>query len=215
MNAPVSTEIARPTSRSARPWFVLAITILVALTLDLATKHYAFLRVAGDPVVITRERVLELPTSRINALIPAHEPVTVIPHLLELKLVLNPGAVFGLGAGGRWFFVAFTVAAIGFSLWIFARWTRPTEWFAHVGIGLIVAGGLGNFYDRMVFACVRDFLHPLYSLSFPGGRPVWPYVSNVADAFLLLGIAMLMVFLWRGGGTQPSTHADTTGVASE
>lgn len=215
MNAPVSTEIARPTSRSARPWFVLAITILVALTLDLATKHYAFLHIADDPVVITRERVLELPTSRINALIPAHEPVTVIPHLLELKLVLNPGAVFGLGAGGRWFFVAFTVAAIGFSLWIFARWTRPTEWFAHVGIGLIVAGGLGNFYDRMVFACVRDFLHPLYSLSFPGGRPVWPYVSNVADAFLLVGIAMLMVFLWRGGGTQPSTQADTPGVASE
>ncbi|MBX3351561.1 MAG: signal peptidase II [Phycisphaeraceae bacterium] len=213
MNTEASPEHPTPTSRSMRAWLVLAITVLVALTLDLASKHYAFRLVADDPVVITRDRVLELPSAHINALIPAHEPVTVIPHLLELKLVLNPGAVFGLGAGGRWFFVAFTVAAIGFSLWIFARWTRPSEWFAHVGIGLIVAGGLGNFYDRMVYACVRDFLHPLYSLTFPGGRPVWPYVSNVADAFLLVGIAMLMLFLWRGGGAQPDGRATTTGDA--
>lgn len=214
MNAPDTppAPARRPsTARSVRAWVTLVVAIVVALALDLGTKHLAFERIADDPVRFTRSQVLELPTAHINALIPPHEPVVVIPHALELKLVLNPGAVFGLGAGGRWFFAAFTLGAIAFSVWIFARWTKPTHWFAHLGIGLIVAGGLGNLHDRLVYACVRDFLHPLYSLALPNGRPVWPYVSNVADAFLLVGIVMLMAFLWRSaddapnGATRPAT----------
>lgn len=183
--------------RSARAWSVLLVAFVVALVMDLGTKSLAFARIADGPVRISRDAVLRLPPSQINALVPRHEPIVVVPHVLELKLVLNPGAVFGLGAGGRWFFAAFTVGAIAFALWIFARWTRAGDWFAHLALALIVAGGVGNLYDRLVFACVRDFLHPLYSLTFPGGRPVWPYVSNVADAFLLVGIGMLMIFLWR------------------
>lgn len=197
---PDETPIETPV-RSARAWATLLVSIVVALALDLVTKYLAFARITDQPIRFTRAEVIELPTTQINALIPPHEPVVVIPHLLELKLVLNPGAVFGLGAGGRWFFAAFTFGAIGFAMWMFARWTKATDRFAHLAIGLIIAGGLGNLYDRLVYACVRDFLHPLYSLRFPGGRPVWPYVSNVADAFLLVGIGMLMVFLWRGGGT--------------
>lgn len=187
----------RSTARSRRAWVALAATVAIALFIDLASKHLAFARLADQPVRFTREDVLALPPSQINAIIPAHSPTVVVPHLLELKLVLNPGAVFGFGAGGRWFFAAFTVLAITFALWMFARWTTPRQTLTHVSIGLIIAGGLGNLYDRLVYACVRDFLHPLYSLHFPGGRPVWPYVSNVADAFLIVGIAFLMLHLWR------------------
>lgn len=199
MSAPAPSASPPSSSiRAFRAWAVLLVCTVVALALDLGSKYLAFDRIADSPVRVSREAVLSLPPSQINAIVPPHEPVTVVPHLLELKLVLNPGAVFGLGAGGRWFFAAFTVGAIAFALWIFARWTRPRDWFAHVALALVVSGGLGNLYDRLVYACVRDFLHPLYSLTFPGGRPVWPYVSNVADAFLLIGIGMLMLFLWRG-----------------
>lgn len=185
---------------------MLLTTVAIALFLDLFSKYLAFARLAGQPVRFTREDVLALPSSQINGLIPAHSPTVVVPHLLELKLVLNPGAVFGFGAGGRWFFAAFTVLAISFALWMFARWTTPRQTVTHASIGLIIAGGLGNLYDRLIYACVRDFLHPLYSLQFPGGRPVWPYVSNVADAFLLVGIAILMLHLWRGA-EQPAPSA--------
>ncbi len=193
------TPPAASTARSVRAWAVLTTTIALALFADLFSKWLAFRRLAGQPVVVQRDRVLALPNSQINELIPPHEATVVVPHVLELKLVLNPGAVFGFGAGGRWFFAAFTLFAIAFAVWMFARWTRPRETLAHIAIGLIIAGGLGNLYDRMVYACVRDFLHPLYSAHFPGGRPLWPYVSNVADAFLIVGIAVLMVYLWRSG----------------
>lgn len=179
-------------------WTLLAATTVVGLIIDLWSKHAAFAKIASVPVHISREDVLATPM--LGALIPPHDPVRVVPGLLELTLVLNPGAVFGMGAGRRWFFVVFTFLALGFGLYMFSKWTRPREWSAHVAIGLLLSGGLGNLYDRLVYACVRDFLHPLPGVVLPfgwhwpwGGNEVWPYVSNIADLWLCIGIGVLVV----------------------
>lgn len=192
---------ALPTWRSPRSWAVLIAVTTVSTALDLWSKALAFDRVAGVPVVVSREDVLAAGPAGLSALIPPHAPVRVLPGWLDLTLVLNPGAVFGIGAGQRWFFVAFTIGACVVGLLMFARWTTPRQWSAHAGIGLILGGGLGNLYDRLQFACVRDFLHPLPGALLPwgwnwpwGGREIWPYVSNVADALLIVGVAMLA---WR------------------
>ncbi len=191
-------------SRSA--WIILLVTVALALVADLASKSMAFASVAGDPVTISRAEVLnpERDPRLINELIPPHPPMTVVPRLLEFTLVLNPGAVFGIGPGQRFFFIGFTGVALAFGLWIFSTWTTPRDRLAHAAIGLVLAGGIGNLYDRTVFGCVRDFIHPLPGLLWPGGwKPlggngeVWPYVSNVADLELLIGIGVLLVFLWR------------------
>ncbi len=189
-------------TRSVRAWVILVGTSVFGLIADLWSKSYAFAHVAGQPVVIRREDVLG--AQDLWRLIPPHEPVGVIDGLLEFTLVLNPGAVFGIGAGQRWFFVVFTVIAVVIALVLFVRWTRSKDWVAHAGFGLIIAGGIGNLYDRLVFACVRDFIHPFpgvplpFGLKWPGGNgELWPYVSNVADAFLILGIVMLMFHAWR------------------
>ncbi|HBS29451.1 MAG TPA: hypothetical protein DEB06_08380 [Phycisphaerales bacterium] len=196
-----------PAGRSPRAWTVLLLVVIVCLGADLASKWAAFRWVAGAPVAVKRADVLSAGASRLATLIPAHAPVVVVPHGLELKLVLNSGAVFGAGQGKRWFFIAFTISALGFALVLFARWSTARDTLTHCAIALILAGGLGNLYDRLRFACVRDFLHPLptatlpFGLTWPGGeRALWPYVSNVADAFLLVGIAILMWRLWRAEG---------------
>lgn len=191
---------------------MLLVVGVVALAADLASKRLAFERLAPAPVQLERSQVLALPPSQINRLIPAHEPFVVIPHVLRFELVLNPGAVFGMGPGKRWFFITFTGVALGFGLWVFGRWTRGDQPIAHAAIAFILAGGIGNLYDRLVFGCVRDFLHPIYSvplpfgIEWPGGSDMlWPWVSNVADALLLVGIVTLLALLWRddepGGGT--------------
>jgi signal peptidase II len=190
---------------------MLVVVTLLGLASDLASKWGAFRWVAGAPVAVHRDEVVELSArgEHLGSLIPPHDPVTIVPSVLDLTLVLNRGAVFGIGAGKRWFFVAFTVMAIGFGLWMFGSWTRAGDRAAHIAIGLLLAGGLGNLYDRLVFACVRDFLHPLpgvqlpfgWRMPFDGGREVWPYVSNIADLWLLVGIGVLMVQLWRSGHT--------------
>jgi signal peptidase II len=129
--------------------------------------------------------------------------------VLEFKLVLNVGAVFGAGPGKRALFIGVTVFAVLFGVFLFGWWTGPRDRMAHVGIGLLLAGGLGNLYDRLVYACVRDFIHPLPGVRLPfgwrypsGEDQVWPYVSNVADKWLLIGIAILLVHAWRMGGQE-------------
>ncbi|MBY0307150.1 MAG: signal peptidase II [Phycisphaerales bacterium] len=201
--------------RSARAWLVLMAVVVLGLMTDLGSKRLAFERIAGVPVRVERDRVLAVGPAHLGDLLPPHEPVTVVPHLLDLSLVLNPGAVFGIGAGKRWFFVAFTLGAMVAGVTMFARGTSSRQTGAHIAIGLLVAGGLGNLYDRLALGCVRDFLHPLPGLKWPfgittpwSGEMVWPYVSNIADLWLIIGIAMLVVILWRNDGQRAAGVKD-------
>ncbi len=187
---------------------------------DLVSKSVAFRSIADTPVMIDRAMVIELTNQGrgIESLLPPHTPRTAIPYLLEFQLVLNKGAVFGLGAGKRWVFVIFTVAAIVIGLWAFGRWTHARDRSAHMAIGLVLAGGLGNVYDRLVFACVRDFIHPLPGVRLPFGwhwpndpsGEVWPWVSNVADLFLIVGVVVLMLAMWRPHATQQDENSSST-----
>lgn len=190
-------------------WFVFIVTTLLGLIADLGSKELAFRTIADAPFRPNRTQVLHLlqeAPSEIMILVPRHEPVTVIPKVLDFQLVLNAGAVFGAGQGKRWFFIGFTVVALCFAVGLLMKWTRRDDWVSHVAVGMIVSGGIGNLYDRVVYGCVRDFIHPLPGVKLPfgftwphGSDEVWPYISNVADAVLLLGIAFLMVKMWRSG----------------
>lgn len=174
--------------------------LVFGLALDLWSKDYAFKHIAGHPVLVSRADVLH--TSNPRALIPTHKPVVVVENVLSFTLVLNPGAVFGMGAGKRWLFITFTAGAIVLGIWMFAAWTTRKDWLAHVSLGLLLSGGLGNLYDRLAYACVRDFIHPLPGVEI-GSWEVWPYVSNVADALLIIGIIGLMWHLWRSEPDKP------------
>lgn len=207
-------------SHSLRAWMVLLSTSIIGLIADLWTKSFAFANVTTEPFVVTRQAVLESPD--LGYLIPRHDPVVAIDRVLEFTLVLNPGAVFGIGAGQRWFFVVFTLIAVVIALALFLRWTHAKDWIAHAGFGLIIAGGLGNLYDRLQFACVRDFIHPFpgvrlpFGIHWPGGNnELWPYVSNVADAFLIVGIIFLMIHAWRMPNNAPEKPIESEGSDSK
>lgn len=204
----------------AKAWVVLLVTLLLGVVVDLGSKSLAFERVAGAPVRVERAEVLAAGPAHLGDLIRPHRPVVVARELLEFTLVLNPGAVFGMGAGKRWIFVAFTVAALAFGIYLFHAWTRPRDYAAHVGLGLILSGGLGNLYDRLVYACVRDFIHPLpgvalpFGWNWPGGdRAIWPWVSNIADLALIIGVALMMWYTLRSGGKHPDARANETNAA--
>ncbi|MHC4218509.1 MAG: signal peptidase II [Planctomycetota bacterium] len=184
--------------RSPRAWLVLLGVVAIGLSVDLYLKHWSFQNVAPQPVQLDREAIRNNP----HGLIPQHDPVTVVPRLLNLHLVRNDGAVFGIGANQRMFFVVFTIGALAAAVVVFGRWTNRQATMAHVALGLILAGGLGNLYDRIMFGFVRDFLHmlPGWQLPFgwhwPGGsNEVFPWVFNAADVMLLLGMGTLMLYM--------------------
>jgi len=186
-----------PAWRSPRAWALLLVVVAAGLSLDLVSKWWAFRAVADAPVELRYEEIAGNPSYRL----PWHAGVRVIPgDLLDFRLVLNHGAVFGLGQQRRPVFVAFTVLAVVGATAVFGWWTKAGATQVHLSIGLVLAGGLGNLYDRITFGAVRDFLHMLprrdlpFNLAWPGGtREVFPWVFNIADAVLLLGMAILIL----------------------
>lgn len=110
----------------------------------------------------------------------------LIPGYLHLTAVRNYGAVFGLGQGGRWLFVLVSFAAIAFVLYMFSR--SPRRWWHDLTLGMLLAGILGNLYDRLAIGYVRDMIHV-----FPRWPNVFPWVFNIADSLLCISIGILVV----------------------
>lgn len=189
-------------ARSIRSWLILVGVASAGLAADLVTKYWSFRTIAGKPVELRYEEVAGNPAYRL----PWHDGVRALPFdLLDFRLVLNHGAVFGVGQNRQRLFVVFTVIAATVALLFFARWTRRSAWVAHVAIGMILAGGFGNLYDRVVYGAVRDFLHMLPRWNLPFGMrwpnnptgEVFPWIFNIADVLLLTGMAIFMIYAYR------------------
>ncbi len=212
-------KAALPAVRSVRAWVTLLLVLFGGLSLDLVTKSLAFERVAGQPVILAAPESVAQPNYRL----PYHEGVQALPFdLLDFHLVLNHGAVFGIGQHRRSLFIAFTILAVVVAVGVFGWWTRASSWLAHVAIGLILAGGIGNLYDRISVGAVRDFLHLLprwhlpWGLHWPGGSSeVFPWVFNGADVLLLAGMTLLVIHShWQDGARGRIEQAHDSGEAA-
>ena len=121
---PVRVESHAPAWLCLRSHALLWITAVVGLVTDLTTKHLAF-----------------------HTLRFEHRKV-LIPNVLSLDLSLNPGALFGIGPGMSPLFILASVLAVGFVGYMFAS-SHRRQWVVHLALGLVLAGALGNLYDRL------------------------------------------------------------------
>ncbi len=172
--------------RAARSPLVIALFVLVTALIcgaDLYLKHWSFETVANRPVELTPQVIDEHEAFWRQY---PHDPTVVIPSLLNLQLTTNPGAVFGLGKGGRYIFIVVSVVAIFIISVMFAR-SPARAWLLHLALSLILAGAMGNLYDRVVYGAVRDMLHML------PGTGIWPWIFNLADAALMAGVGLVLV----------------------
>jgi len=109
----------------------------------------------------------------------------IIRGFLAVRLWYNPGIAFGIELG-RPVIIAAVAAGILLVIWLFLASERTAAW-AHIGLGLILSGALGNLVDRLMFPWkVRDFI----AFSF------WP-TFNLADAFLCIGVGILALHMLR------------------
>lgn len=177
---------------------------VVALAADLGSKHVAFRSLLDDPALAPQVRAghaMGLEPHEILARL--HVERHVMPGL-RLTLSTNRGVVFGLRPHRsptvrRWIIGVATVLCTALVGVFFATSPRRASW-THIALALILAGALGNLYDRLLGSVVlpglpeapirhqvRDFINcsDLY----------WPYVFNIADVWLVVGVGM-MVLAW-------------------
>lgn len=162
--------------RSRVAWACFLLTAVAGIGLDQFTKVVAFRRLA-DVVYWSEGRVIV----RQKSVYP------FIPGWLHFEVTANQGAVFGLGQGQRTLFIVVSAAAIGFIFYLFVVSDRQR--FYQVVLGMLLAGVIGNLYDRATLGYVRDMIHAL-----PRWSKLFPYIFNVADSLLCVGVALMILY---------------------
>lgn len=107
----------------------------------------------------------------------------LIPGVLHLTHVQNPGAAFSLLPDRGGFLLAVSCAAV-VGILIAARHVR--EPWARAALGLLLGGAAGNLLDRLRTGTVTDFID----------LRIWP-VFNVADMAVVAGSGLLALYLLR------------------
>lgn len=113
------------------------------------------------------------------------ESVKVIEDFLYITSHRNKGAAWGILQGQMWFFYIITVIVI-IGIIYYMQKAAKGKWLLGVSLGLMLGGAIGNFIDRVFRKEVVDFVNTyIFGYDFP--------VFNVADASLVVGVAMLMI----------------------
>lgn len=180
--------------RSPAALALFLLTAVIGVAVDLATKAWAFNTLLVSWTTGPHGRP-EVDQSRVYEFIPGW---------LHFQVTVNHGAVFGLGQGKAVVFLLVSVLAIGFLGYLFA--TSRRQPFFQFLLGMLLAGVVGNMYDRLVHGHVRDMIYALPGWHWPGewmipvldypgmDRAVFPWIFNVADTLLCVGVALMVIY---------------------
>ncbi|MBE3111297.1 MAG: signal peptidase II [Acidobacteria bacterium] len=149
------------------PYFL---TMIALIALDQATKH-----------IIART-------------VDLYDSVTVIPGFFNITRIHNKGAIFGTfsQANNKLVFALLTAASLAaLALVVYYFFKTPAgDKLMKVALTLIMAGALGNQFDRLIRGHVIDFL------DFYVGKAHWPFF-NAADSCITIGACLMLVILFR------------------
>lgn len=186
-------KVSKPTARTAGRlswvrWSTFIVISVVGTAVDLTTKQWIF-------------AWRGLPGQR--------DPWWLIEPYVGIETAVNPGALFGMGAGWGLMFAALSVlASIAILVWLY-RFRAIDSWWLLVALGFVMGGVFGNLYDRLGLwnppanmplwqSGVRDWILFQYSAKY-----VWPNF-NIADSLLVCGAVMLAIHsFWMAPGDSP------------
>ena len=113
--------------------------------------------------------------------------IEIIPNFLYFSYVENTGGAWSILNNATWLLAVFSaVATIGITIYMFKKKININYFISG---SLIVSGGLGNLYDRVLYGAVIDFIetYPL-GYSFP--------IFNVADIFVVCGAFYMIIYMF-------------------
>ena len=109
-----------------------------------------------------------------------------INDYLNLNLVWNTGVAFGLFSQNANFYYH-AISFLIFMVIVFLFYlTIKANFIDKISFSLIIGGALGNFYDRVYYYAVPDFI------DFHINDFHW-FTFNIADIFITVGVVVLIV----------------------
>lgn len=119
------------------------------------------------------------------------QSIQLLPGLLRLTYVRNPGAAFGMLPNRTWFFVLVTCLIASVVLLAGRRLTGGDR-LLQAALATMLGGAFGNLIDRLIGdRRVVDFLE----------LPHWP-VFNVADIAIVVGVTLYLYGTLRSLGRE-------------
>jgi signal peptidase II len=118
-----------------------------------------------------------------------HEKINVINHFITMVKVDNTGAFLGFGDSlPRWVYIIVMIVLplifLGYAL-IYLLRSKNLSILSILGISFIIAGGIGNIIDRILFGSVTDFLHFNFVIFQTG-------IVNMADISVTTGFFIMI-----------------------
>lgn len=112
---------------------------------------------------------------------------------VDIQYVENTGAFLSLGdslSGPLRYILLNVLPFIAMLFGFYYIFARPNlNRTTLIAIVLIIAGGLGNLYDRVRFGSVTDFMHLKFGFLETG-------IFNLADMFIMAGTIMIILHAW-------------------
>ena len=109
-----------------------------------------------------------------------------VNDFLNLYLIWNTGIGFGLLSFDTNLIYNLITTLIGLVIIILIMIGIKSESSEKIIFSIIIGGALGNFYDRIVFNAVPDFIDLHY------GNFHW-FTFNVADIFITIGVIAFLI----------------------
>ena len=118
------------------------------------------------------------------------ESITVIENFWNFKYAFNTGAAFSFLADAEWGIYVLSGLSIIASIAILIFMLRKSNWpvLFPLSLSFILAGSVGNMYDRIVMKGVIDFLDFYY-------KEYHFATFNLADTWISIGAGLLLIYM--------------------
>ena len=147
-------------------------------------------------VALTAIAADQLTKAIVSSQLALDDQVKVVGPL-SIHHVQNSGIAFGLFASATFVVILLTGVAVAWMLYFFSR-SGARHPVLPVALGLVIGGSVSNLVDRVRLGHVTDFL----DLKF------WP-AFNLADSFITVGVAILLLALMSSDRTRPARARET------
>jgi signal peptidase II len=174
-------------SKNRLLWLLLV--VVIGLGSDQASKVWAQRKLA-EPFQVSEEVVVDgKPQQLTKEVFYPIEIVEVIPNFFNLVYKENPAAAFSLTSSiPAWIrrpllITVSILATLFFIIWYFRM--KQNDGLLLASFSLILAGAIGNLFDRIRLGYVIDFLD-VYAGPFGYPHLHWP-TFNIADSLIVIG----------------------------